>query len=224
MIVSGGVSVSNIYLYSLPLLLKAALITAEIAIAGMVVGTLLGILLVLLRISNVKLLEGLVTIYVSFIRGTPFLIQILIVFYSLAVMGLDLSNTLTGIIAVGMNTAAFISEVFRSGLNAIPKGQVEAGEALGMSKAAIFIRIKLLQVFNIVKPQMISEFINAIKVTPILSTIGVLEITRVATRIVSRKHHPVPVYIIAFFLYFIVCTLLEVVQNKLQGSSTTKRK
>lgn len=215
---------SNIYLYSLPLLLKGALITAEIAIAGMIFGTLLGVLLVLLRISNVKLLEGLVTLYVSFIRGTPFLIQILIVFYSLAVMGLDFSNSVTGIIAVGLNTAAFISEVFRSGLNAIPKGHIEAGEALGMSKWAIFIRIKMLQVFYIVKPQMVSEFINAIKVTPILSTIGVLEITRVATRIVSRKHHPVPVYIIAFALYFIVCTILEVVQNKMQSSTTTKKK
>lgn len=215
---------SNIYLYSLPLLLKGALITAEIAVAGMIFGTLLGILLVLLRISNIKLFEGLVTLYVSFIRGTPFLIQILIVFYSLAVMGLDLSNTLTGIIAVGLNTAAFISEVFRSGLNAIPKGHIEAAEALGMSKWAIFIRIKMLQVFYIVKPQMVSEFINAIKVTPILSTIGVLEITRVATRIVSRRHHPVPVYIIAFVLYFIICSLLEIVQNKMQSSNITGQK
>ncbi len=215
---------SNIYLYSLPLLLKGALITAEIAVAGMIFGTLLGILLVLLRISNIKLFEGLVTLYVSFIRGTPFLIQILIVFYSLSVMGLDLSNTLTGIIAVGLNTAAFISEVFRSGLNAIPKGHIEAAEALGMSKWAIFIRIKMLQVFYIVKPQMVSEFINAIKVTPILSTIGVLEITRVATRIVSRRHHPVPVYIIAFVLYFIICSLLEIVQNKMQSSNITGQK
>ena len=215
---------SNIYLYSLPLLLKGALITAEIAVAGMIFGTLLGILLVLLRISNVRLFEGLVTLYVSFIRGTPFLIQILIVFYSLSVMGLDLSNTLTGIIAVGLNTAAFISEVFRSGLNAIPKGHIEAAEALGMSKWAIFIRIKMLQVFYIVKPQMVSEFINAIKVTPILSTIGVLEITRVATRIVSRRHHPVPVYIISFVLYFIICSLLEIVQNKMQSSNITGQK
>ena len=215
---------SNIYLYSLPLLLKGALITAEIAVAGMIFGTLLGILLVLLRISNVRLFEGLVTLYVSFIRGTPFLIQILIVFYSLSVMGLDLSNTLTGIIAVGLNTAAFISEVFRSGLNAIPKGHIEAAEALGMPKWAIFIRIKMLQVFYIVKPQMVSEFINAIKVTPILSTIGVLEITRVATRIVSRRHHPVPVYIIAFVLYFIICSLLEIVQNKMQSSNITGQK
>lgn len=215
---------SNIYLYSLPLLLKGALITAEIAVAGMIFGTLLGILLVLLRISNVRLFEGLVTLYVSFIRGTPFLIQILIVFYSLSVMGLDLSNTLTGIIAVGLNTAAFISEVFRSGLNAIPKGHIEAAEALGMSKWAIFIRIKMLQVFYIVKPQMVSEFINAIKVTPILSTIGVLEITRVATRIVSRRHHPVPVYIIAFVLYFIICSLLEIIQNKMQSSNITGQK
>ncbi len=215
---------SNIYLYSLPLLLKGALITAEIAVAGMIFGTLLGILLVLLRISNVRLFEGLVTLYVSFIRGTPFLFQILIVFYSLSVMGLDLSNTLTGIIAVGLNTAAFISEVFRSGLNAIPKGHIEAAEALGMSKWAIFIRIKMLQVFYIVKPQMVSEFINAIKVTPILSTIGVLEITRVATRIVSRRHHPVPVYIIAFVLYFIICSLLEIVQNKMQSSNITGQK
>ena len=215
---------SNIYLYSLPLLLKGALITAEIAVAGMIFGTLLGILLVLLRISNVRLFEGLVTLYVSFIRGTPFLIQILIVFYSLSVMGLDLSNTLTGIIAVGLNTAAFISEVFRSGLIAIPKGHIEAAEALGMSKWAIFIRIKMLQVFYIVKPQMVSEFINAIKVTPILSTIGVLEITRVATRIVSRRHHPVPVYIIAFVLYFIICSLLEIVQNKMQSSNITGQK
>ena len=157
------------------------------------------------------------TVYVSFIRGTPFLIQILIVFYSLAVLGLDLSNTVTGIVAVGLNTSAFISEVFRSGLNAIPKGHIEAAQSLGMSKFTIFIRIKMLQVLNIVKPQMISEFINAIKVTPILSTIGVLEITRVATRIVSRKLHPVTIYVMAFIIYFIICTILELVQNRLQN-------
>lgn len=202
--------------YSLPLLLKGALVTVEIAVAGIILGTVLGMLLVILRISNIKLLKALVTVYVSFIRGTPFLIQILIVFYSLAVMGLDLSNTITGIAAVGLNTSAFISEVFRTGLNAIPKGHIEAAESLGMSKTMIFIRIKMLQVLKIVKPQMVSEFINAIKVTPILSTIGVLETTRMATRIVSRKLHPVTIYVQAFIIYFIICTILELVQNKLQ--------
>lgn len=215
---------SGLIIYSLPLLLKGALVCAEIAIAGMILGTILGVFLVLLRISNIKLFELFVTVYVSFIRGTPFLIQILIVFYSLAVLGLDLSNELTGIVAVGLNTAAFISEVFRSGLNAIPKGHTEAAMALGMSKTVTFLRIKMLQVFYIVKPQMVSEFINAIKVTPILSTIGVLEITRVATRIVSRKHQPVPIYVIAFILYFIICSILEFVQSKMQGKNVTGHK
>lgn len=214
----------DLILYSIPLLLKGALVTTEIAIAGMILGICLGILLVILRLSGVKLLKAFVTVYVSFIRGTPFLIQILIVFYSLSVLGLDLSNIWTGIIAVGLNTSAFISEVFRTGLNAIPKGHIEAAQALGMSKGTIFIRIKMLQVLHIVKPQMVSEFINAIKVTPILSTIGVSEITRVATRIVSRKLHPVAIYVLAFILYFIICTLLEIVQEKMQNQSLSNQR
>lgn len=217
-------TVYDLILYATPLLLKGALVTAEIAVAGMALGIILGVVLVILRISNIKLLQGLVAVYVSFIRGTPFLIQILIVFYSLAVLGLDLSNTLTGMIAVGLNTSAFISEVFRTGLNAIPKGHIEAAEALGMSKVMIFIRIKMLQVFHIVKPQMVSEFINAIKVTPILSTIGVAEVTRVATRIVSRKLHPVTVYALAFIIYFIVCTILESLQARMTHNEAVERR
>lgn len=209
-------SVFDLIIYALPYLLKGALVTVEIAVFGMVLGIILGTGLVILRMTKIHILEMFVTLYVSFIRGTPFLIQILIVFYSLSTIGLDLSNSLTGIVAVGINCAAFISEVIRTGLNAIPKGHIEAAEALGMSRATIFVRIKMAQVFKIVKPQMLSEFINAVKCTPILSTIGVVEITRAATRIVTRKFHPIIIYMIAFILYFIICSVLEFLEKKIR--------
>lgn len=209
-------SVFELIIYALPYLLTGALITVEIAVFGMMLGIVLGTLLVVLRMSKVRIFKMFVTLYVSFIRGTPFLIQILIVFYSLSSIGLDLSNGLTGIVAVGINCAAFISEVIRTGLNAIPKGHIEAAEALGMSRSTIFFRIKMAQVFRIVKPQMLSEFINAVKCTPILSAIGVVEITRAATRIVTRKFHPIVIYLMAFILYFIICSILEAFEKKLK--------
>ena len=214
-------SVWSLILYALPYLFKGALITAEIAVIGMLLGVVLGVALVCLRMTKIRVLEAFVMLYVSFIRGTPFLIQILIVFYSLSSIGLDLSSGLTGIIAVGINCAAFISEVIRTGLNAIPKGHIEAAEALGMSRITIFFRIKMAQVFQIVKPQMLSEFINAVKCTPILSTRGVVEITRAATRIVTRKFHPIIIYLMAFVLYFIICSVLEAIEQRMQKKQIT---
>jgi His/Glu/Gln/Arg/opine family amino acid ABC transporter permease subunit len=203
----------DLLIYAMPFIIQGIFVTIGVAVAGMLLGLLLGVLLVLLRMTGFLPAKIFVNLYVSFIRGTPFLVQILIVFYSLSALNISLSNTVTGIISVGLNTAAFMSETIRSGFNAIPEGHIEAAKALGMSRKWILIRIQLAQIVEIIKPQMLSEFINGIKVTPLLSTIGVVEITRQASRIVSRRMHPVPVYILVIVIYFIVNSLLERILN-----------
>lgn len=205
--------------FSLPFLFKGLWVTIEVSIAGMFLGLLLGILLVLLRLTNIGVIKVFVNLYVSFVRGTPFLIQIFIVFYSLTKVGVNLSNTLTGIIAVGLNCAAFMSEVIRGGLNGISKGHIEAAEALGMSSWTILWRIKFKQVFLIIRPQMISEFINAVKCTPMLSAIGVIEVARAAARIVIVKLHPVLIYVIVILMFFLINSVLEEIEKRLRRKS-----
>lgn len=212
-------SIVGLIKFSLPFLFKGLLTTIEVSIAGMFLGLLLGMLLVLLRLTNIKIVKAFVNLYVSFVRGTPFLIQIFIVFYSLTKIGINLSNTLTGIIAVGLNCAAFMSEVIRGGLNGISEGHIEAAEALGMSNWTILWRIRFKQVFLIIRPQMISEFINAVKCTPILSAIGVIEIARAAARIVIVKLHPVAIYIMVILMFFFINSVLEEIEKRLRRKS-----
>ena len=102
-----------------------------------------------------------------------------------------------------------MAEILRGGFSAIPKGQIEAAEAIGMPKAKIWTRIILPQVFRIVIPQLTSEFINVIKVSPMLSVLSVVELTRTAERLVKVTGEAIPFYVTIAIIYFIVCTILE---------------
>jgi ABC-type amino acid transport system permease subunit len=124
-------------------------------------------------------------------------------------MGLNLSAFTSGVIALSLNSGGFIAEIIRGALTAIPKGQTEAAAALGMSKPKIWIRIILPQVFKVAAPQLTSEFINVIKVSPMLSVLAVVELTRTAQRLVSQTYITLPFYIAIAVLYFIICAALE---------------
>lgn len=124
-------------------------------------------------------------------------------------LGLNLSAYTSGVIALSLNSGGFMAEILRGGFSAIPKGQIEAAEAIGMPKAKIWTRIILPQVFRIVIPQLTSEFINVIKVSPMLSVLSVVELTRTAERLVKVTGEAIPFYVMIAIIYFIVCTILE---------------
>jgi His/Glu/Gln/Arg/opine family amino acid ABC transporter permease subunit len=206
-------SISIVFKY-FPLLLKGlgytVLVSVEAIIIALVIGTLLSVIRTAVGKNIVgRIVKAVVAVYISFVRGTPILVQIYIIYQALAVMGLNLSAFTSGVIALSLNSGGFIAEIIRGALTAIPKGQTEAAAALGMSKPKIWIRIILPQVFKVAAPQLTSEFINVIKVSPMLSVLAVVELTRTAQRLVSQTYITLPFYIAIAVLYFIICAALE---------------
>jgi len=189
---------------ALPWFYKGLLITLEVSVYAIILGFVLGTLVSLLRLVDFYPLQMLIRVYISFIRGTPILIQIFVVFYALPRFGLDLPAFWAGILALSLNSAAFIAEIIRGGMNMIPKGQVEAAYALGMPKYMVVKRILLPQIFKIILPQLTNEFISIIKTTPILSVITIVELTRVGQQIVGRTYQPVGVYLFIAAVYLVL--------------------
>ena len=190
------------------LFLKGLGYTMMVSVEAIIVAVCIGTILTVLRMGGDSLfnriIQKIVAVYISFVRGTPILVQIYIIFQALSMLGLNLSAYTSGVIALSLNSGGFMAEILRGGFSAIPKGQIEAAEAIGMPKAII-----LPQVFRIVIPQLTSEFINVIKVSPMLSVLSVVELTRTAERLVKVTGEAIPFYVTIAIIYFIVCTILE---------------
>ena len=196
-----------------PMLLKGLGNTVLVSVCAIAVALVIGVILSILRMGGnslpARIVRKIINIYISFVRGTPVLVQIYLIYQALSVMGLNLSAFVSGVIALSLNSGGFIAGIFRGGLTAIPKGQSEAAAALGMTKAQTIRRIVFPQVFRIVAPQLTSEFINVIKVSPMLSVIAIVELTRTAQRLATQTYVTLPFYIGIAILYFIVCSALE---------------
>ena len=150
------------------------------------------------------LAELLVSLYVSFIRGTPLLVQIFLVYYVLPFIGIDLHPVTAGIVALTINSAAIVSEIIRGGLSAIPKGQIEAAQSLGLKSRIIWLRVTLPQVFIMIIPPLVNEFTLVVKSTTLVSLITVVEMMRTAQQIFSANFRPIEVLLGAAVLYFII--------------------
>ena len=197
----------------MPLFLKGLGYTVLVSVEAILIAICISMILTVLRMGGdslpSRIVKKVVAVYISFVRGTPILVQIYIIFQVLAVAGLNLSGFTSGVIALSLNSGGFMAEIMRGGLAAIPKGQIEAATAIGMSKGKVWRRIILPQVFQIAAPQLTSEFINVIKVSPMLSVLAVVELTRTAERLVKVTGQAIPFYITIAIIYFIVCALLE---------------
>ena len=195
----------NIVWHYKDLLLKGLGYTVFVSVAAILIALCVGMLLSVMRMGGdslpSRILKKIVAVYISFVRGTPVLVQIYIIYQALAVMGLNLSNLASGIIALSLNSGGFIAEIIRGGLTAVSKGQTEAARALGMSEPKILMRIVL--------PQLTSEFINVIKVSPMLSVLAIVELTRTAQRLVTQTYINLPFYIAIAVMYFVICAGLE---------------
>lgn len=191
---------------ALPRLLQGALVTLEVTLLGFVLSLILATTLTILRetLRN-PVINGAIAVYISFIRGTPFLVQIFLIYYVLPVFGLDMGPFTAGILALTLNSAAFVVEILRGGLAAVPPGQFEAARALGLGKVALWGKVILPQTFIAAIPPLVNEFTQVLKATALLSTITIVELMRVSQQIFSRNYHPVEVLTGAFILYFIMC-------------------
>jgi polar amino acid transport system permease protein len=201
---------------SLPALLLAARVTLAAAVLAVIVGMIFGFGLAILRGFNIPWLNVLIDFYISFARGTPLFIQILIIFYILPVIGLDLPRFESGVAALSLNTAAYIAEILRGGLTAIPPGQIEAARAMGFSHLQIWRRVLLPQTFFIVLPPLTVEFTAIVKASALLSVIGVVELTRTGQQLVAASFQPVETWLVVGAIYFVICFTLARLTRQLE--------
>ena len=205
---------------NLPLLLEGAFVTLKGSLLSIALGLVVGVVLTLMRQSS---LSGFVSLYVSFIRGTPGLIQVLVVYYALPSIGLNLPPYPAGVIALGLNSGAYVAEILRGGLAALPPGQIEAARSVGMAPPLIWRRIILPQVFVMALPPLTGEAVSLLKASSLLSVITIVELTRTARRIVAITYKPIELYIAAAVLYFLMCFAITTVTRRLEKLTAVYR-
>ena len=189
---------------AMPRLLEGAVITLQLVVAALVLSVVLATALTVMRASAIRPLEMAVNVYISFVRGTPLLVQLFLVFYVLPVIGLDFAPLTAGIIALGFNSAAYSAEIMRGGLAALPKGQWEAARSLGLGPVVIWGRVILPQMFHLITPPLVNEFTLVIKTSPLVSVITVVEIMRIAQQIYNANFRPIEVLVGAAIIYFVI--------------------
>jgi polar amino acid transport system substrate-binding protein len=176
--VSGWRATLQRYASFLPLLAQAAVVTLEVSVLGMVVAIVVGLGLAIARRHGKPVIAALAVGYIETIRGTPLLIQILFVFYGLPNIGIKLDPFIAGVLALGLNYAAYEAENYRAGLDAIPHGQMEAAVALNLTQTQALRLVVIPQAFRIVIPVMTNDFISLLKDSSLVSVITMAELTR----------------------------------------------
>ena len=201
---------------SWPLLARGANVTIQIAALGTLIGIVLGTILALMQTSKSALTRWPVNLYVTIIRGIPMLIQITFAFYVLPQFGIQLPAFWVAVVAIGLNSAAYVSQIIRTGIKSIGKGQVEAGRVLGLSNMDITRNIILPQAFRLVIPALGNEFITLVKDSSLASVIGVVELTKEGNFIRARTFDAFTVFAAVAFTYLIITTTLSLFINWLE--------
>ena len=187
------------------LLLKGALATLGLAVAGICGGTILGVILAALSFTRSWPVQGLYRLYVFLTRGTPLLVLALLVFYGLPAMNFALGPYVAGAIVLVIYAAAFFAEVFRGGVLAIPAAQLESGRSLGLPPFAFFRRIIAPIAFRYALPPYVNVCVMMVKASSVLSIISVWELTLAAREIIERTLQVFTVLGTAAALYFVLC-------------------
>ena len=196
---------------NLPIMLWGAGMTILVSGVAIILGMPLGLVLCFGATSSRAWLRRLARIYQSVWRGTPILVQLLIIYYLLPLIGINVAPILAAIIALTLNTIAFQAEIFRGGLQAIPPGQMEAARMVGIRKWSARQHILVPQIFRLVIPSLVNETISILKNSSLVSVIAVTELMRVSQQIVATTYRPFEIYIAAAIIYIVINFLLSLI-------------
>ncbi|WP_443662321.1 amino acid ABC transporter permease [Clostridium sp.] len=196
-------------------ILKGGILTLEVYVATIIFSIPLGILGALIKVSSLKILSKAVDIYTWLFRGTPLLLQLFFTYFGLPIIGIRLSPFAAAALTFSLNYGAYFTEIFRSGIQSIDKGQYEAAKVLGMSYRQTMSKIILPQAFKRIIPPMCNEGITLIKDTALLAAIGLQDILRAAREIVTRDFTISP-FIIAAIIYLIFTSVVVMAFKKLE--------
>ena len=198
-----------------PLFLEGATTTVLLSFFSVIVGVGCGTLMALARLSTNKFLSKAAKVYIDIIRGTPLLVQLYLVYFGLATV-LDLNDFISGVIAVSVNTTAYIAEIIRSGIQSVDKGQMEAARSMGMPKRMAMRQIILPQAMKNILPAIGNEFATLIKETSIVSLIGIHDLMYSSDTVRGATFTVFIPLLMTAFLYFVMTTTIAVFMDKLE--------
>jgi polar amino acid transport system permease protein len=212
------ITLSEVFMRTYEGFLKAALVTLKITAIAIVIGTVFGIVFALMKISRSKILQMIANIYITLIRGTPLIVQIMFLYYGITSI-VVLSNFWAGAIALGIHNGAYIAEVFRGAIQGVDRGQREASLALGMNRTQSMRRIIFPQALRRAIPPLGNQFIITLKDSSLVYVIGVTELFGLANREAAASFMPFETFLVVGMYYLVLVLiftwLLKLYENKL---------
>lgn len=206
-----------------PRLLPAALTNLTIALGAMLLALIGGTVLTVLRTTGIGLLTGAIGVLISFIRGTPILVQIFLFYYGLPALGLDLTPIQAGVLAIALNSSIFITEIMRGGLAGMDPGPVEAAIALGVRARTIWTRVILPQLYIRILPPLVNELTTIVKGTALLSVITVVEVLRTAQQIANTTFRPLEALLAAALVLFALNLAISQLGRRIETRFAARR-
>jgi len=211
------------FLSVMPEIAAAAMVNLRLAALAFAGAVIIGTALTLLRSLKLRLLTPVIDVFISFIRGTPIIIQIFLAFYALPSLGIDLGPMTAGVLAIALNSAVFVSEIQRGSLPTIGVGQIEAATALGLAPVAIWATVVLPQLFRRIVPMLMNEASIVVKGTALLSIITVVEMLRTAQQLGSASFRPFEPLVAAALFFLLINLALGAAATALERRYAVQR-
>ncbi|MEN2473395.1 amino acid ABC transporter permease [Burkholderia sp. GS2Y] len=206
----------ELVVHTLPVMVKGAVLTLKFAVASMALGLVVGLVIAILRIGSNRLAAGLAQGYVSLMRGTPLLVQMFVVYYGLPDLGITLDPTTAGIFTLTLNAGAYLSESMRGAILGIGRGQWAAAHSLGLTHVQTLRYIVCPQALRLAVPSLGNTLISLIKDTSLVSVITVTELLRSTQEVIAATFQPLPLYLAAAAIYWVLSTLLTRLQGRVE--------
>ena len=217
----------------IPTFLDGTIVTIVLSLTTVFIGSFIGLFVVLMRMSDFKILNGIASLYTNIVRGTPVLLQLFLWLYGFPMIGLSLTGLdflggtygsrefITAVVALGINSGAYVSEILRGGLEAVDKGQIEAGRALGLSQRETMFSVVIPQAIRTVLPGLGNEFITMIKESSIVSTVGVFDVMYTSNIVKSSTYSIFEPLIVVGVIYYILTYSLSYLMKRLEKRLNT---
>lgn len=200
----------------LPQLVSGAWITIQLTVYAIVGGVILGLFLALARISSHRFISAPAIAYIEFIRGTPLLVQIFMIYFGLGSLGINIPDFTSGFLALTINSSAYNAEIFRAGIQSISKGQMEASRSLGLTYGQSMAYVIIPQAFRFVLPPLGNEFIALLKDSSLVAIIGISDLMRVGREINGRTLRSIEVFGYVSIVYLMMTLPLSQLVNQIE--------
>lgn len=215
---------------AMPLLLEGLKLTVITSLVSILIGMVIGLLVCLMKMSKNVVLRAIAGVYIWIIRGTPMLVQAFIVFFGVPqvvrmfVSDFKFTALTAGIITLSLNAGAYLAEIYRGGIMAVPKGQTEAARSLGLSQGQAMRKVVLPQAIKFSIPSLVNQFIITIKDTSILSTIGMAELFNKAKTYVGSTYTFFETYLVVAAMYLVIISILMIISNYIEKKLKYERR